>query len=213
MAKHRQSSGPKRSSSTRQRRRFLIVSEDSKSSLDYFKCFPVDERLVEIVPEGGAGNTKDVVQRGIVLKEAAIAEGRPFAHIYCVFDKDDWDLNRYQAAFDKAEQHNDLTAIWANECFELWYLLHYAYHNTSTGRDRLYRLLKTKSRLSKAYEKGDTTIYAELKAKQPDALKWSKKLLFVAQQECPQCPGRINPSTNVHEIVDQLNKLKDFSHD
>lgn len=122
MARYSQSSGPKRKSKLRPRRRFLIVSEDSKSSLDYFKCFPVDKRLVEIVPEGGAGNTQSVVQRGIDLKKEAIAEDRPFAHIYCVFDKDDWDLNRYQAAFDKAQKHNDLTAIWANECFELWYL-------------------------------------------------------------------------------------------
>ncbi len=213
MARHRQSAGPKRKSKSLQRRRFLIVSEDSKSSLDYFKCFPVDERLVEIVPEGGAGNTKDVVQRGINLKKAAIDEGRPFAHVYCVFDKDDWDLNRYQAAFDKAQQHNDLTAIWANECFEIWYLLHYAYHNTSTGRDQLYALLKAKSRLGKAYDKGDASIYAALKAKQNNALSWSKKLLFVAQQECVQCPGRVNPSTNVHELVDRLNKLKELPHD
>jgi len=167
----------------------------------------VDEGLVEIVPEGGAGNTQGVVQRGIDLKNEAIAEGRPFAHIYCFFDKDDWSLNRYQAAFDKARQHNDLTAIWANECFELWYLLHYAYHNTHTGREQLYALLKAKSRLGKVYEKGDASVYAALEAKQPDALRWSKKLLFVAQQESAQCPGRVNPSTNVHELVDRLNKL------
>jgi hypothetical protein len=210
MARHRQPAGPKRKEKSRQRRRFLIVSEDSKSSLDYFKCFPVDERLVEIVSEGGAGNTKDVVQRGINLKEAAIAEKRPFAHIYCVFDKDDWDLDRYQAAFDKAAQHNDVTAVWANECFEIWYLLHYAYHDASMGRDQVYARLKAKSRLGKAYKKGDATIYAALKSKQGKALECSKKLLFWAQQEFPKCPARVNPSTNVHELVDRLNELQEL---
>jgi hypothetical protein len=82
-----------------------------------------------------------------------------------------------------------------------------------TGREQLYALLKAKSRLGKVFEKGDASIYAALEAKQPDALRWSKKLLFVAQQECAQCPGRVNPSTNVHELVDRLNKLGQFPLD
>jgi len=208
MTRHRKSSGPKRKSARRQRRRYLIVAEDSKSSLDYFSQFPYNRNLVEIVSEGGAGNTVDVVQKGIDLKKAAAADGTPFVHIYCVFDKDDWSLDRYQAAFDRADRHNDLSAIWSNECFELWYLLHFAYRDTAVGRDEIYRLLEEEGRLGRSYEKGDATIYEALLTRQENALRNSKRLLFEARQAGPNAPWRQNPSTNVHEIVEQLNALR-----
>jgi hypothetical protein len=76
-------------------------------------AFPVNRKIVEIVPEGGAGNTVDVVKRGIEMQAAAEKAGQPFIHVYCVFDKDDWDINRYQQAFIEANKHNDVSAIWA----------------------------------------------------------------------------------------------------
>lgn len=112
-------------------------------------AFPVDPKIVEIVPEGGAGNTVDVVKRGVEMQAAAETAGQPFIHIYCVFDKDDWDMNRYQQAFIEANKHNDVTAIWANQCFELWYLLHFAFHNSGMHRDEIYKKLETPSRLGK----------------------------------------------------------------
>jgi hypothetical protein len=79
--------------------------------LDYFLSFPVDSKLIEIVTEGGAGNTVSVVQRGIDLKNEAERNGIPFVHVYCVFDKDSFSLDRYEAAFSMATSHNDVTAI------------------------------------------------------------------------------------------------------
>lgn len=211
MAHYRNRSGPKRKTATRSRRRYLIVSEDSKSSLDYLTSFPVDTKLIHIVPEGGAGNTVDVVKRGIAMQQAAIKKGEPFIHVYCVFDKDDWPMDRYQNAFAEARKQNDITAIWANECFELWYLLHFSYHNSGIARDKIYTKLKAPNRLAKAYDKGDETIYERLLDRRDTALSNADRLLKAAQNECPQGPWTINPSTNAQEIVRKLIQLGELS--
>jgi hypothetical protein len=179
--------------------------------LDYFLSFPVDSKLIEIVTEGGAGNTVSVVQRGIDLKNEAERNGIPFVHVYCVFDKDSFSLHRYDAAFSMVTSHNDVTAIWANECFELWYLLHFEYRNTSLGRGELIKILATNSRLGQKYIKSNKTVYLALLQKQSHAIENSKRLLYQANQQRQPHPWRVNPSTNVHEIVEQLNKLSEIS--
>ena len=183
----------------------MIVSEDSRSSLDYLCSFPFNPKIVEIITEGGAGNTVGVVDKGIELKEAAQKDSNPFIHVYCVFDKDDWNSNRYEAAFAKANRHNDLTAIWANECFELWYLLHFEYRNTSIARNELCKLLE--DRLGTKYRKTDESIYKLLLEKQEDAIKYAGRLLSEAQKDNQMFPWRKNPSTNVHMLVQKLNSL------
>ena len=207
MARHQRQSGPKRRPATRKRRRYLIVSEDSKSSLDYLTAFPVDPNIIEIVPEGGAGNTVDVVLRGIEMQKTATRDGQPFIHVYCVFDKDDWEMNRYQSAFNEASKHNGVTAIWANQCFELWYLLHFAYHNSGIHRDEIYKKLKAPSRLAKAYDKGDVSIYSSLRDRIDRALSNADKLLEAARVEFPKSPWVINPSTNTQDVVRKLIEL------
>lgn len=207
MARHHKISGPRRRGATRRLRRYLIVSEDSKSSLDYLTAFSVDPKIVEIVPEGGAGNTVDVVKRGIEMQEDAEKAGQPFVHVYCVFDKDDWSMNRYQQAFIEAEKRNDVSAIWANECFELWYLLHFAYHNSGSHRSEIYKKLEASDRLGKHYEKGDTSIYDQLRERLEVALKNANRLFLCAKGESPNQPWTVNPSTNVQDVVRKLIEL------
>lgn len=208
MAQYRKDKGPERRKVKRKLGRFLIVSEDSKSSLHYLRSFPVNPKIVEIVTEGGAGNTVGVINRGIELKEAAKKDNNRFVHVYCVFDKDDWDPNRYEAAFAKANKHNDLTAIWSNECFELWYLLHFEYRNTFIGRNELCKLLE--NRLGTKYSKNDETIFKLLQEKQQDAIKHSNRLLCEAKKDCQRFPWRRNPSTNVHLLIEKLNSLNEL---
>lgn len=207
MGRHQHRSGPKRKAARRSLRRYLIVSEDSKSSLDYLMAFPVDRKIVDIVPEGGAGNTVDVVKRGIEMQEEAEKAGQPFVHVYCVFDKDDCEMGRYRQAFIEAKRQNGVTAIWANECFELWYLLHFAYHNSGIHRNEIYKKLETPSRLGKNYEKGDTSIFNLLLDNRATALRNAEKLLMQARDQSPQQPWVVNPSTNVQDVVAKLIEL------
>ena len=206
--RHRGKSGGKRAVATRKIRRYLIVAEDSKSSLDYLKSFPHNTDLVQIVPHGGAGNTLSVVKKGIELRDEAAAKGEPFVHVYCVFDKDDFQDDDYHNAVDKARSRNDVSAIWSNECFELWDLLHFVYRSTGIGRHDLYR--EVSKHIEKSYDKADKSIYGRLLDRQDNALRNARRL-YVKTCELTSRPWMENPCTNVHILVETLRKLKDIS--
>lgn len=195
---------PKRNEDKRQLRRYLIVSEDAKSSLDYFRAFPVDQDLVKIVSKGGAGDTRSVVERAITLRNEAQRAKKPYAHVFCVFDRDDHKLERYQAAFGIASSPNDITAIWANECYELWLMLHYQYRNTRVKKEEILCFLNKK--FPKGYAKGSSRAYYITIDYLENAMRNSKKLL--AQAEDPRQPWLTNPSTNIHVLVEKLIELK-----
>ncbi len=160
--------------------------------------FEVPTDYAEIVSEGGAGNTVSVVEKALELKKKAEYQNRPFVHIWCVIDRDDFPLGRYNRAFELARKHNDVTVIWANECFELWYLLHFCLRDTPIGRADLRKELSKPGRLNRPYKKADKEIFALLKPLRPTACRNAINL----QKTNPS--HRQNPSTNVHYLVDRL---------
>ncbi len=78
-------------------------------------------------------NTDSLVQDAIDRQQAALRENRPFNEVWCVFDRDSFPQGNYNRAFQLA-QNNGIKIAWANEAFELWYLLHFNYHDTGIGR-------------------------------------------------------------------------------
>ncbi len=187
---------------TRSLFRYLIVCEDSKSCLDYLLAFEIPKDFAEIVPEGGAGNTVSVVERGIELKAQAEKEGAPFSHVWCVFDRDEHPTDRYRRAFELGRLHNDLTVIWGNECFELWYLLHFCYRDTAIGRAELRKEISKPDRLNRKYEKCDKEVFALLQTLTGTAIRNAEKLA-----KFNRLPAA-NPSTNIHRLVSELLKLQ-----
>lgn len=194
-----------------QRRRYLIVCEDEKSSLDYLMSFEVPKDFAEIVSEGGAGNTISVVEKALALKEEAERQNQPFVNVWCVIDRDEFPKDRYRAAFNRVKGMNDVKVIWANEAFELWYLLHFVYRDTPIARAELCRELGKADRLNQKYSKASAHVFNAISTKLPDALRHAARLerhhaevlqlgLHVNEQ---------NPSTNIHHLIKELMKLQD----
>jgi hypothetical protein len=147
--------------------RYLIVCEDEKSSCFYLQSFPHDPKIVQIVTEGSAGNTISVVDKGIELKTRAQKDKVPYVQTYCVIDRDEHPVDRYRKAFEEARKHNDLRVIWANEAFELWYLLHFAYNDAAIDRHDLNR--KLSKHLGESYDKADDQVFEKLAARKDAA--------------------------------------------
>lgn len=193
-----------RSTAVRQFERHLIVCEDSKSSADYLKSFKVPESVAEITVVGGAGNTQSVVRKGIELQNKATTRRAPYARVWCVIDKDDHPDRRYHEAFHLANHRSrpEFAVIWANECFELWYLLHFVYRDTAIGRAALATELGKPDRLGKPYRKGDASIFPILAPLRETAIRNSQKLLDLGAHR--DHPHMHNPSTNLHELIKML---------
>ncbi|MDB5283342.1 MAG: hypothetical protein JWO06_2417, partial [Bacteroidota bacterium] len=108
----------------------LIVCEDSKSSVFYFREKRDDLRLeaakVKVTGESGS-HPKSVVEFARIErdknKEACRKSGEvPYSHVYCVFDVDEHP--QIEGVIQRARDLG-LIPIVSNQSFELWYLLHF----------------------------------------------------------------------------------------
>ena len=200
-----QSKTGRAASETRERRRVLIVCEDSKSSRYYFESFPVDKERIEISVLGTGMNTDSLVEEAIRKMEAAGKNRQPYSDVWCVFDRDSFPSANYDRAFQLAN-NKKIKVAWANEAFELWYLLHYCYLDTGISRADYKKKLGEKGL---DYDKADKKIYEKVKACQEKAIKNAAKL-EKHWNESGKKPERENPSTSVHKLVEYLNELADL---
>lgn len=107
-----------------------------------------------------------------------------------------------QRAVDLATQ-NGFGVAFSNQAFELWYLLHFDYHNTAITRADYCKRLGQK--LGGEYRKNSTTIYDSLLGHQATAIANARRLLNLYT---PRRPADDDPSTTVHELVEELNKYR-----
>src|SRR5713101_7428465 len=109
---------------TRDLRRVLILCEDEKSARLYFEGFQLDKRRVEVITVGTGRNTDSLVEEAIRRKQKAESACQPLNEIWCVFDRNSFPTANFNRAFELAKKHG-IRVAWANEAFELWYLLHF----------------------------------------------------------------------------------------
>jgi len=178
------------------RDRILIVCEGRKTEPNYFRSFPVNREVVEVDITGEGANTLSLIREAIKLRDAAT---HPYNQVWCVFDRDEFPLDNFNRAFQLAKT-NKIQIAYSNQCFELWYLLHFQYNDTAIHRNAYLGKLSTA--LEKDYEKNDSAMYKLLKDRQPDAIRNAKRLLASYQKIDP---GRNDPSTTVFRLVEILN--------
>lgn len=176
------------------RERFLIVCEGEKTERNYFECFRVPRKVIDV--HGLGYNTVSLVKKAVDLRNQD-----SYDQVWCVFDRDSWSAQNFNEALSLAERE-DIKVAYSNEAFEIWYLLHFNYHTTAIKRndcnDKLSELL------GKKYKKNQEDMYALLETNQANAIRNARKLL---NQYTPRNPERDNPSTTVHELVEQLNRF------
>ncbi len=199
---------PKRASSARNRRgyrlrdintreirqRFLIVCEGAKTEPNYFEKFRFPGIIVAI--EGLGFDPRQLVDTAIDLRR-----DDDYDQVWCVFDRDTWPIDNFNGAISKAQQKK-IQIAYANEAFELWYLLHFNYHDTGIPRHEYITRLHT--HLGKPYTKNSLTIYEELESRMDDAIRNAERLMT---QYNPPNPAADNPSTTVHLLVKELRRF------
>lgn len=186
---------------TRVLRRLLILCEDTKSARFYLQRFPFDPNQVQIECVGTGMNTDSLMEEAIRRKEAAEKAKAPYEAIWVVFDKNSFPLQDFNRAFELAKAHLIIRACWSNECFELWYLLHFCLRNTAIGRNEMEAQIS--KYLGRRYDKASAEVFDQLKDKLDDALCNATRLAF---ENAAMGERRRNPSTYVHELIKVLRK-------
>jgi hypothetical protein len=177
------------------RKNFLIVCEGEKTEPNYFSNFRVPKSIIDVV--GIGANTESLVRKAVELKNKP---GISYDYVWCVFDRDSFPAANFNNAFTLA-QKNNIEIAYSNEAFEIWYLLHFYYHDAATSRTQYKRMLT--HRLGFPYKKNDPEMYEHLLSLQKDAITNSLNLMNSYDNHSPVSD---NPSTTVHLLVQALNK-------
>lgn len=124
---------------------------------------------------------------------------------WCVFDVDDYlkqSPQKFNEAIKKAEK-NGIKLCWSNQCFEIWFLLHFEYCESVISRKDYDQKLKTyfKKECGGFIYQKNRDVFDELRSLQEKAIKNAEKLFKLH----PNLQD--NPSTTVFEIVGNLKKL------
>ncbi len=191
--------GPKRKLHTK----VLIVCEGKKTEPNYLRGLKNSLRLsganVEIVGEGVTPTSIVLSAKKRCLKDAK--KGDPFDKVFCVFDKDQH--ANYEEAMQTIERmvHERIyMAITSVPSFEYWLLLHHTYSESPSNSSEMLNHLK---QYMPNYTKGRTDIFEQLQEKLEDAKQNATRSLDSAMKNETD-----NPSTQVHILVECLQKLK-----
>ncbi|WP_248768871.1 RloB family protein [Pseudomonas sp. MWU12-2345] len=181
----------------------LILCEDSKSGKRYLEDAAFHFRAHAQVEIAHCGVTHP---SGIV--ERAIERQKSFDKVFCALDRDTHLC--FDRALDLAKPHRKIKVIKSFPCFEFWLLLHFGYNRqpfAAAGKyspaDQVSRKLREKAEMA-AYEKGRETSYFGklLGAPFTQARKLAPRILDEAARD-----GELNPSTEIHLLMDEFESL------
>lgn len=182
-----------------EKKTLYIYCEGKVTEPKYFDAIKRELRLSEIhvEPVGKAMATITLVEEA--LKQKGL--GNLDDEFWVVFDKDDHpDFNK---AIERAESEG-IQVAYSNECFELWFILHFEYLQNALGRGAFKDKL-TKS-LGQEYLK-NMDVYQLIKGKENVALKNARKLEKMHDDNGILSQEKRVPSTTVYKLVQHLRQL------
>ena len=193
--RHRRRDLQRRTRSREPGQRFLIVCEGGKTEPNYFDDLRVRGRI--------PGKVKGIGESpvGVVKHAIKLMKEHDYEQVWCVFDRDVFPEENFNAALQLA-RNNGIRVAYSNEAFELWYVLHFNYHESATARHLYVGMLN--DLLGVPYEKNRLDMYERLEILQETAIRNAERLL---KNYDPPDPARNNPSTTVHLLVQELNRF------
>lgn len=192
---------------------FLIFTEGTKTEPYYFEGFKKaiekghENVLIEIIGVGEA--TTKLLKHAEEFIEKYEVEN---AEIWLVTDKDDFPDSQFNELIRQCRKRdkekfmkNYWHSAWSNECFELWFILHFSFYQAAATRNEYYRMLKDRFKklgIGK-YEKNSSKIFDILVeyGSPKSAIGYARKLY---DEKKDMVPSRAVPCTNVFELVLEL---------
>lgn len=181
----------------------LILCEDSKSGKRYLEDAAFHFRAHAQVEIAHCGVTHP---SGIV--ERAIERQKSFDKVFCALDRDTHLC--FERALDLARPHQKIKVIKSFPCFEFWLLLHFGYNRqpfAGAGKyspgDQVSKKLREIPAMAK-YAKGHDISYFGVLLGAPfeQARKHAPRILEAAAKD-----GELNPSTEIHLLMDEFESL------
>lgn len=197
--------------------KFYIFCEGAQTEPLYFRGFEnaiksnaIYKNLVHVHVEGVGAETLRV----IYAAEEYVRQNKIVnANIWCVYDKDSFPKEDFNAVSQRAEtlntQQNKVRyyVAWSNQCIEYWFILHFAYYYADNSRKDYRRFLHTKFKELgwTRYEKNNEELFSIMtdKGNPKQAIKHAeRRLVDLKGKSDTACV----PATKVHLLVKELAK-------
>ncbi|WP_417341782.1 RloB family protein [Gordonibacter urolithinfaciens] len=200
----------------------LIVSEGTKTELQYFQAFAdeVNRRFsgegrraadrIRFRVKGVGDNTLAVFEEARRLaREWERETGMPPSHVWVVYDKDDFPDERFDEVerLCRCEQDGETAyhALWSNQCVELWFLLHFENLQSDISRNdycgKLGDCMRQRG-LGDRYRKNDPLLFEKLFPLRIEAMRNAERLMARREEGLP--PSKCAPGTKVYELFSEL---------
>lgn len=190
-----------------------IFSEGSQTEPNYFKRFkqiieknPIYKNMIFInIHPCKVGTTKILDEAKKYIKTNNITKGQ----IWLVYDKDNFpdfdDVPKLASECSTTELSFNIA--WSNQCFELWFILHFENYQVDNPRSEYSKFLDRKFNNLKLgnYEKNRTDIFDILleKGYPRQAIKFAKTKI---EKNKGLPPSKISPGTTAYKLVEELAK-------
>lgn len=187
----------------------LIVAEGQTETL-YFESFPVLTLTVKTVNLEGQSKLKLIEATENIVNKS----DDKYDIVWCVFDMDIKQGEKEFSDFDNAIESSiakGYRIAYSNDCFEVWFYLHYYFSDQKNHRTFYYKQLGNLwdcnyEKDGKKYDfclKTYSLLESDVNASQEKAIERAKKLL---DNQKDLTFHKQNPVTLVYELVEFLNK-------
>ena len=193
--------------------KIFIWSHTKKAEIEYFQEFKNYLQTSLVVAKKEISWTpQELISKVIEWKNKEINE-EDNDRVWCIFDVDDFykkDTDGLLQAIKEARK-NDIKIAYANECFEFWILLHFERPTNAIPRADFEKKIKKLFKKEKLGEfRKNQKVFSVLLPFQDKAIKNAKNLRYgngeIIWNKVLDEMG--NPSTNIHSLVEEINKIK-----
>lgn len=197
--------------------KIFIFCEGEQTEPLYFKGFEkaikdnaIYKNVVHIYVKGVGAETLRVIDEA----ERFVRENQlKDAKIWCVYDKDSFPSQNFNAVSERAKVLNDQQddvvyhVAWSNQCIEYWFILHFEFYIADNHRKDYCKFLDSKFRDfgCPKYTKNNKDLFNIMttEGNPKQAIRWAEKRM-------EECAGKTDtlsaPATKVHLLVKELAK-------
>ncbi len=188
---------------------WLIVCEGKETEPNYFKSLfnyvnLKSDRKINYVIKGEGRNTESLVSSVddyfSFVDDLKQKKKIPYGKVFVVFDMDSFGKGQFNNAIFTASRSGYIP-IWSNECFELWFLLHFNLLESNITREEYFS--KLSEIFGTKYKKSDdhfALLNTEVNLK--NAMRNAKQL-YCKTENIKSCANRA-PSTTVFQMVEEI---------
>ncbi len=187
----------------------LIITEGTDTEPAYFLAIKevINRQYPGKIQLNIFGEGDNTINLFVKAKQVAGSNSNIYRHVWILYDTDDFPPTHIEQVVQLCQKNStdetEYHALWSNQCFELWFLLHFSFMQSDIHRTEYWSKLSTHlTQIGKGeYTKNRKDMYHILRPFLDIAIVNAKKLNTVNAGKSVALSA---PGTKVYELLEVL---------